>query len=246
MKGLERIARLFVHTRGSRRHWLEPACGSGRYLRVLARRGYHVTGFDQSPAMIDFARRRAPEARLLVADLADFVAPARPQRFDFAFNLHNSIRHLESDAAMLAHFAAMARALRPGGVYAVGLSLTGYGREPIEEDVWEGRRGGLRVRQVVQYLPPGTWPAPTGRSGRFERVVSHLLIERGSKLRHLHCAYDMRCYDGAQWRRLVARSALRTLATVTWKGDRLAARIAPYAIELLSARAALGGETTPR
>jgi hypothetical protein len=123
-------------------------------------------------------------------------------------------------------------------VYAVGLSLTNYRHEPIEEGVWEGRRGGLRVRQAVQYLPPGTWPASARRRGRFERVVSHLLIERGSKVRRLDCAYDMRCYDGAQWRRLVARSALRAHATVTWNGDRLAARIAPYAIELLSAREA--------
>ena len=37
---------------------LEPACGSGRLLRALRRRGYHCIGFDRQAAAVDFARAR--------------------------------------------------------------------------------------------------------------------------------------------------------------------------------------------
>ena len=235
--GLERIVRLWVRSRGARRDWLEPGCGTGRYLRILARRGFRVTGFDHSIAMIEYAQRRAAAARLFAGDFGTFASRCGRLRYDFAFNLFNSIRHLESDAAMLAHFAGMARVLRPGGIYAVGLSFTDYGHEPMDEDIWEARRGGLHVRQVVQYLPPGTWPAATRRTRRFERVVSHVTVERGAVVSHFDSTYDLRTYNALEWRRLVARSALGAIATVTWNGARVADRVMPYAIELLGRRA---------
>ena len=250
---LERIARQWVRTRGGARTWLEPACGSGRYLRVLARRGYGVIGFDRSAAMIAFARprvmacwrgARARPPHLVVADMVDFDLGRRCA--DFAFNLFNTIRHLPSDAAMRAHFAAMARALRPGGVYAVGLSTSRYGREPLDEDVWESRRGGLRVRQVVQYLPPGVLEAgqPARARRRLERVVSHLRVERpGRRPEHRDATYDLRCYDERQWRRLVASSALVEVGAVDSAGRPIAGDGSTYAIRLLAPAHFAGGRS---
>jgi len=240
---LERIARDWVRVRGGPRAWLEPACGTGRYLRVLARRGYTVTGFDRSPAMVAYARRRVTAAwrgsrarapRLFVADMIDFDLGRR--RADFAFNLFNTIRHLDSEAAVQAHFAAMARALRPGGIYAVGLSTTRYGREPLDEDVWEGRRGALRVHQTVQYVPPGALDAlpVSGRARRIERVVSHLRIERhGRVVEHRDSTYGLRCYDEVQWRRLVASSALAEVGAVDSAGRPARPGESSYTVRLL-------------
>lgn len=171
---LERIARTWVRTRTAQPLWLEPACGSGRYLRVLGRRGHRLQGFDRSAAMVRYARTQAPQARLFQADLVDFAPALRPHTVDFAFNLFNTIRHLENDAAVRAHFRQMAQVLRPGGVYAVGLSFTVYGQELMDEDLWEGRRGALHVQQLAQYLPPGTWehlhpPARAARGARGAR-----------------------------------------------------------------------------
>ena len=41
---------------------LEPACGSGRLMVELAKRGHRVTGFDLEPAMLEFSGRRLVEA----------------------------------------------------------------------------------------------------------------------------------------------------------------------------------------
>lgn len=219
--------------------WLEPGCGTGRYLRVLASRGRHVVGFDRSPAMVHYAQQRLRvsrlqgRVRLFTCDMQRFADRLVPAAIEFAFNLHNTLRHLPTDEALLVHLEDMARVLQPGGVYAVGISLTQYGRESADEDVWVGRRGRCTVRQVVQYLPPGT---AGNRARRFERVVSHLAIERPSGVEHRDATYELRCYSNRQWTRLLERSALQRVATVDWWGRPLRGRPAPYAIDLLSAR----------
>jgi SAM-dependent methyltransferase len=50
-------------------------CGSGIYARALLDAGYDVTGYDLSAAMIEIARRRAPEADLRVASFLEAEIP---------------------------------------------------------------------------------------------------------------------------------------------------------------------------
>ncbi len=212
--GLERTARRFLGGRTGAA-WLEPACGSGRYLRVAAQRGRRVVGLDLNAAMIDYARARSADAgrrtTLMRADMTDFELPPR-LRADFAFCLINTVRHLHTDRAMLAHLACMARALRPGGVYALGLSLTAYGREYPSEDVWVGVRGRCRVHQLVQFEPP------TARA-RMERVITHLTVTTPGAERHVDSTYWLRAYSGAQWAALLDRSAMELVAVVDERGD---------------------------
>jgi len=62
---------------------LEPACGTGRVLEPLARRGLQVVGFDSSPDMLARARDRLADlsgrATVSLADLRDPL-PAGPFR----------------------------------------------------------------------------------------------------------------------------------------------------------------------
>jgi len=156
----------------------------------------------------------------------------RPGSVDFAFNLINTIRHLPSDRAMLDHFEQMAKILKPGGVYALGLSLSSYGFEISSEDIWIGQRGRCEVRQVVQYLP-GTGE---GRGGRMERVISHLTVTRERSVDEIDFTYDLRGYDHAQWTRLIARSPLKVLGTVREDGSSFKVSEPGYAIFMLRTR----------
>jgi SAM-dependent methyltransferase len=45
---------------------LDIGCGVGTFLRLVTERGTHAFGLDASPALIDFARQRLPEADLRV------------------------------------------------------------------------------------------------------------------------------------------------------------------------------------
>jgi len=230
--GLERTFERFVSTRSRDPLFLEPACGSGRYLRVLCGRGRRVAGFDIDDGMVAYASRGlekfdASRWRIFSAGMVGFAQHMGRDRADLAFNPINTIRHLESDEQMLAHFEEMAGVLRTGGVYAVGISLTAYGLEAPSEDVWTGTRGRCTVTQRVQYDP---------QERRREAVYSHLTIERPSGVEERSSSYVLRRYDRAEWDRLIERSALRLIASVDERGDEIGERAMGYGVDLLTTR----------
>ncbi|MBK8165149.1 MAG: class I SAM-dependent methyltransferase [bacterium] len=242
---LERIERALADGRRLRpdRLWLEPACGTGRCLRVAAGRGRRVAGFDREPALLAYAAARLdrataaagrPRARLFTADLADFAAAAaraglRPGSVDLAFITVNSLRHLGTDREMLAHFAQVRDLLRPGGLYLVGISLTDYQWLWPDEDLWTAARGRCRVSQLINWLPP----EPGTSRARQERAISHLTVTRPGGTLHLDDAYDLRCYDLRQWRRLVGASALAAAGSFDARGRALPPGTWPYQLEAL-------------
>ena len=195
--------------------WLEPACGSGRLLVRAAAEGIAVAGFDREPRMLDFARRRLPKESVLVeADYLDCATVLSPQRFAFAFNLVNSIRHLETDSALIGHLDQMAAVLAPGARYLVGLSLHDQQTAEVEEDVFRGSRDGVTAVEVVQSLPPEP-------GERKERIVSHLTIEPpGVAPEHRDTSFSLRTYTVEEWEGAVAASKLRIDETFNLWGDR--------------------------
>lgn len=214
--------------------WLEPACGSGRYVRAAVAQGVRVAAFDLSEAMIGYARSRMRTAdegmyRLSVADMRTFDAEslAPRWRFDLAFNPINTIRHLETDDDLLAHLERTHNALRPGGVYVVGLSLSVYGFEQPSEDTWRGSRGSLTVNQVVQYTP-----AHGGRD-RTEQVHNVLAVTRPPGTQVLHSAYGLRSYDQQQWDAVLGRSPFSLWGCVNEEGNNIEPTPPGYALWVL-------------
>lgn len=208
--GLERIARAAGFEAGRPLTWLEPACGTGRYLAELARRGHRVIGFDRDRGMVAFAQRRLKRfkkrrsTRVFAADLTGFGSRIRAASVDVAFNPINTIRHLDSDAAMFEHFEQTARVLRPGGIYVIGIGLSWYGYETPSEDVWEARQGGTRVKQIIEFIP-----ARSARE-RKEWAYSHLVVRQTRNGRtteeHRDSSYWLRTYSRGQWRALIRKS----------------------------------------
>lgn len=241
---LERIERALATGRlREDRLWFEPACGTGRCLRVAAGRGRRVAGFDREAPMLEYALRRlahcagASARRLFAADLADFADAAgraglKPGTVDFAFMTVNSLRHLMSDREMTAHFAQVADLLRPGALYVVGISLTDYDWLWPDEDTWSGTRGSCKVSQVINWLPP----EPGTPRGRLERALSHLTVTRPGGTVDLDDAYDLRCYNEKQWRKLVGASALEHAGSFNALGMPLPPGTWPYQLEALRKR----------
>ena len=94
-------------------HVLDVATGTGLVAAELVRRGFRVTGVDQSPEMLASARRRFGER----VELVEASAEALP--FDDASFDHLTVtyllRYVEDPAATLVE---LARTVRPGGVVA--------------------------------------------------------------------------------------------------------------------------------
>jgi SAM-dependent methyltransferase len=222
LRVLRRIERRYVARSAGPRRWLEPACGTGRHLLAAARAGIPGVGFDIERGMIAYARAKvrrvaaSKRPRFFVAAKEDFDERRRLGRFTFAFNTINTIRHLPTDSAMLRHFAAVSRVLRPGGVYAVGISLAAYGLETITEDVWRGRRGGTAATQVIQYIPP---TGSRGDAARAERVISHITVTRGGREAHVDSTYALRSYNLSQWTGLIGRTGWTVAGVTDGAGD---------------------------
>lgn len=201
--------------------WVEPACGTGRYVRALAGRGCVAVGVDLSDAMIEYARdhsAKAPGARFLIGDMTKLDQVVGKGKFDAAINLINSIRHLGSDRELDLHLASTAAALKQGGIYIVGLSIALYGGEPPTEDVWTATRGRMKVSQVIQYEPP---TASRGPAARVERAYSHITVTSPSGSREYVSSYSLRCYSKRQWLDAIDRSPLRLEAVVNEAGKEI-------------------------
>jgi SAM-dependent methyltransferase len=249
--GLERLAGVYGRAGGQGRpraraartsgvrSWLEPACGTGRYLRVLSarakRRGERVrlVGVDLNGAMLEFARARIDGARFVRADMRRLRPGPLGGAFDAAFILQNSIRHLQSDADVVKHLAAVRSCLRPGGVYLVGTSLEPAAEFQECDDHYEARRGSLVVRDDVQYVP---LPARAGRGDGHERVHSYVSVWRGRlsvPVAEVVSTYRLWCCSPRRWARLVAKAGLEQAAACDLDGTDLGLEHRGYAVRVL-------------
>lgn len=203
---LDRLAGL--HGNGGRSA-LEPACGTGRYLAGLLRRGWTVAGYDLSPRMVAYARERLAKwgarADVRRGDMAAF----RPGKaYDLAFNLLSTFRHLMTDAAAVAHLRNTYDALNPGGIFVLGLDLAVYGRDLPDEETWTARRGGRTIRHVMMTLPPE-------RRARRERIINFVHQGKGKVL---ESSYDLRSYDASQIAALILRTKFTLPACYDYGG----------------------------
>lgn len=124
----------------------EPACGTGRLMVKLGKAGYAVAGNDLNEKAVAFcnarlARHGLPETAV-VGDMADFKLK---KPVDACFNMINSFRHLGSEAEAQSHLNCVADALKPGGLYLLGLHLTPEDDDWEGEETWHARRGQLSI-----------------------------------------------------------------------------------------------------
>lgn len=185
----------YARLRPGRRRVLEPACGSGRILAGLMSRGWEACGFDVNEHMVARAKARLPAARITHQSMQSF----RVRRgFDLAVNMVSTFRHLSTDDDALAHLAGVAGALRPGGIFLLGLHLSDYSREKLSRERWLGRHGRAEVVCNIQ-----RWP-PIRRTRRERARARYVVTERGAR-RGYECNWTFRCYDDRQLAALIAR-----------------------------------------
>lgn len=175
------------------RRVFEPACGTGRLLIKLARAGYEVAGNDLNPRAVRFCNDRLERFGLprsvTVGDMSAFRVR---RRFDAAFNMINSFRHLSTEAQAEGHLRCMAEALQPGGLYVLGLHLTPRTGPYTEEESWSARRGHLVVNSHM-------WTKERNLKRRNEKLG--LVFDVYTPTRHLRIEDEMnyRTYSASQF-----------------------------------------------
>lgn len=180
---------------------LEPACGSGRLVEAMARRGHEVWGFDLNEQMIAYAKKRmgkrAPpqQIRLWVDDMSKFCAPAH---FTLVHTLVSTFKYLPDNASAVSFMKKVAEALLPGGLFVLGLHMTQYQRPRRTVERWFGREKELEVICKID-----SWPA--SEATRTEAMRCRLTgIANGAK-RRLETHWLFRTYDSQQVKELLAQ-----------------------------------------
>lgn len=134
---------------GARGHkLLDLACGTGNSLMPFVARGFEVTGCDSSRAMLAEAARKAPEAKLIHADIRDLPIIGR---FDLVTCFDDSLNYLLEADDLAAALRSVAANLRRGGLAIFDLNTlcayrTTFSRDSVSASgdtmfVWRGECG---------------------------------------------------------------------------------------------------------
>jgi SAM-dependent methyltransferase len=149
---------------------LEIGCGSGLLTKHLVQAGHRVIATDASPAMVELARQHVPRAQaieeLRLPD--DPVPPA-----DAIVSVGHPLSYLDDTEQLDRALAALARALRPGGIIAFDICDVQYGEARRDEPpkVWftedwvlitrtslpDARIFRREMTMFVRSEPPGCW-----------------------------------------------------------------------------------------
>jgi 2-polyprenyl-3-methyl-5-hydroxy-6-metoxy-1,4-benzoquinol methylase len=124
---------------------LDAGMGGGRLVEALAARGWRVTGADVSEAMVELARRRVPEASLVVSPVEKLPFEAG------SFDAVTALGVLEFASDLDAALRELARVLRPGG--RAVLSWPNFG------GLYTAWRGGVLYRVARALGRPAPPPA---------------------------------------------------------------------------------------
>jgi SAM-dependent methyltransferase len=138
---------------------LELGCGSGLLTRELTAAGHRVIATDASAAMLELARGYAPAAE----DIRRLVLPADPlPPADAVVSVGHVLSYLPDEHAIDQALTAIARALRPGGVFAIDICDLAYGQARL------GEPPAARVGDDWAIIARFSLPAPT----RFVRDIT--------------------------------------------------------------------------
>ena len=203
MKFLEKCFTKFVD--GKVRRVFEPACGTGRLIYRMGQRKLEVGGNDLHETAVAFCNRRLErndlKGRAVVDDMSDFTIK-RP--YDAAFNTINSFRHLLTEEQARGHLECMAHAVRPGGIYALGLHLTPTRGPATDYESWSARRGQLSINTSM-------WPIEKKPKKRLERFGISFDVYKPSGSQKIEDVLELRSYTASQLEELIASVPLWTI-----------------------------------
>ncbi len=188
---------------------LDLACGQGRHSIELARRGYEVTGVDQSRYLLDVAGQRAGAAGVAVRWVEGDMRRPPPAvgGYDVVVNLFTSFGYFADDADDLVVLRAVAGVLRPGGRFLLEL---------------------LNGERIMNTFEEREW-IPFGEATVFERrrldrdrrrmEVDRTIVRDGHEEQTSH---TLRLYSGRELTVLAKRAGFDVVQLYGgWDGERL-------------------------
>jgi SAM-dependent methyltransferase len=128
---------------------LDLACGAGRHSKPLCERWWTV-GLDLSASLLRVARREAPDAPYVRADMREL--PFADESFDLVVNLFTSFGYFEDDREHARVLACVRTAMKPRGTLVIDfLNATQVRRNLVPYD--ERVENGITIEQSRTITP---------------------------------------------------------------------------------------------
>jgi SAM-dependent methyltransferase len=191
---------------------LELGCGSGLLTRHLTDAGHRVIATDASPAMLDLAREHAPAAEIRRLTLPGDPLPAA----DAIVSVGHVLSYLPGADAITAALTAIARAARPGGLFAIDICDLAYGQQ---------RRGEPplgRVGDGWAVITATSLPTPD----RFVREITIFTLGDDGCWRRDDERHENTLIDTAQVPGLLSAQDIEVTVGTAFGGERLPAGLA--------------------
>ncbi len=178
---------------------LDLGCGGGRNVIEMADRGFQMIGLDNNEPSLAFLNEqlltRNLTAETMLADMANFQIE---QPLDAALCTFNTFRHLLTEEQAESHLKSVSTALRPGGLYILGLHILQDYDDPECEEHWTNRDGEVEVTTTLEVVE-------SCRDNRLETLLFHLQVRDGAKKLMLKAEYPYRLYNPTQLRSLLKK-----------------------------------------
>jgi SAM-dependent methyltransferase len=195
---------------------VELGCGSGLLTRYLVDAGHQVIATDASPAMLDLARQTVPDARaVLQVVLPDDAIPEA----DAVVGVGHVLNYLPDEQSVARALAAVARALRPGGLLALDLCDIEWGE--VRRDAPGAGRMGDGWAIVIEFSVP--------RPERFVRQIATFLEEPDGSWRRDDERHENVLVDTARIPALLAGHGVEATVAPSFGSEQLPAGL--YAIK---------------
>ncbi|MBW4592786.1 MAG: class I SAM-dependent methyltransferase [Brasilonema angustatum HA4187-MV1] len=145
---------------------LDLCCGTGQLSQWLLNKGYQVTGIDRSQTMLEYARKNAPNCKLILGDVRFFELPPT---FHAVYSMGLGLNHILNLSELTGTFHNVYNALHSNGIFVFDLRLEDAHNRPS----WNGRILG-NIKDEYAWAMKNIYH-PESREGQIYLTIFHLI-----------------------------------------------------------------------
>lgn len=176
------LERLFFGNIPSDGRVLDLCCGSGHVTKELVKRGYKVTGIDNSAELIAIAQRALPGTDLRVQDATALSLEAR---YHGVLSTFDSLNHILNLNDLQRVFEGVHRILQPGGLFVFDMNLD-------EAYLMDLREWAVDVKEDSVGMVRGKYDSASKRA--FTELIWFVRTHESDLWRQHRSIVEQRCY----------------------------------------------------
>ncbi len=196
---LPRILRTIEDHAVSHGRAIDLGCGTGTLALLIEKEGWHVTGIDASPGMIEAARAKAREDKSACAfftqDIRSFVVD-RPA--NLALSVYDVLNHIPTEDDLFKAFQRIHCALLPDGLFIFDVN-----NEQCFRRLWT-KSESLRLRDFTMEIV-------NSYDRKKRHAISEVRVAFSGKVEELFEKVDEWCYSPRVIRRLLSAAGFTVL-----------------------------------